>query len=71
MKIQSRHANRDTVIVTSDWTTYTVVFSGESAQILSTGLSEECDTSHFPDAAKNQAIAVYLIAQLELQSLEG
>lgn len=70
MKLTIRTISPNVVSVTTDWTTYTVVFSNEAAQISTFGLQEEVSIEHFPDLAKNAAIAAYLITQLELKSLD-
>jgi hypothetical protein len=70
MKLRTHPKNEYIILVSTDWATYTVVFSNETAQIVTLGLEEEFDISYFPDSAKNEAIAVFLITQLELKSLE-
>lgn len=71
MKMMTRKLSTNLVIVTTDWTTYNVVFSDDLALITSTGLEQECPISFFPDEANNVAIAMYLVGQLELESIRS
>lgn len=71
MKLSTKWLNLQTVLVTTDWTTYTVFFSREAkAIVIATGLEQEFSLDDFPSDAKNEAIAAYLIVQLELKSIE-
>lgn len=70
MKLEIKSNHPRLVHVKSDWTSYTLAFSDTSVYLTAFGLEEEFDIDHFPDQAKNEAIAAYLVMQLELKSLE-
>jgi hypothetical protein len=71
VKVNARKISTNLVLVTTDWTTYHVIFSDDNALVTSTGLEQEFSISFFPDQASNIAIAMYLVGQLELDSIGG
>lgn len=69
MELKTKPVGKAVQVVTG-WTTYAVYFSETQAVVLAQGLEQAFSIEHFPDDAKNEAIAAYLITQIELKSIE-
>ncbi len=73
MNLSTKKSSSQVVTVTTGWAIYSVIFNEDLSLALvnSRGLEEEFNISFFPPFARSEAIAAYLIAQLEIKSQEG